>query len=137
MAEATTLDESWSIKRTGFLHPQVSIRRKGAEVDLARMAIHWRRTRLEMLGGPGYVFERTGVAIPAWQFLGPDGSRWVHIEPIADRGTLAGGIVSVAPAALALKELPLLLLTGWYYIMHEWLEEETAAVAASVLVATG
>ena len=137
LAEAETAEGRWTLKRTGFLHGRVTLRAAGADTDAAQISIHWRRSTLELAGGGRYPFERAGLAVPAWQFLGPGGDRWIHIEPVREKGRLVGGLVTVEPAAQKLPELAKLLVTGWYYVAQEWFEDEAAALTAAVAATIG
>jgi hypothetical protein len=136
LAHAETASAKWSLKRVGFLHPRVTVRNAEGAGDVARLDIHWRRTSLQLAGGRSYTFERAGLSVPAWQFTSSSGEKLVHVEPVREGRHLEGGTVSVAPGGVGLPELPILLVTGWYYIVQEWFEDEAVAATEAVLDAT-
>jgi hypothetical protein len=133
LAHAETSEGEWTIKRTGFLHPQVTLRKAGSPVDQARLDVHWRRTVLRIRGVPSLTFERAGLAVPAWRFVTSAGENLVHIEPVREGRRLSGGAITVVPAEAKRPELWILLFVGWYYILQEWFEDEAVAAAEAVL----
>jgi hypothetical protein len=135
LAEVETAAGRWSLKRTGFLHPVVTVRPKGGPAtDLARLTVHWRRSLLESPGATPAFLERAGIAIPAWQLVDASGHRLFHVEPVSEGGRLAGGTVSVDPAGQGAADLLLALVVAWYYVVLQWAEEELASATASALV---
>ncbi len=136
LAEASTASESWTMKRVGFVHPQVSVRTAaGSPSTVGRLTIHFRRSLFERPGRPARFLERAGVAVPAWEARDLEGQRLFHLEPVAEGRELAGGLVSVEPKGRSAEDLLLILNLAWYYVALGWAEEELAASAASALVA--
>ncbi|MCI4331235.1 MAG: hypothetical protein L3K19_05245 [Thermoplasmata archaeon] len=133
LTHAETSAGRWSLKRVGFLHPRVTMRHADSSAPVARLDIHWRRTVLVVDGKAPYIFERAGLSVPAWRFLSAAGAQLVHIEPVREGRQLVGGTVSVSEGGTKLPELPLLLLVGWYFIMHEWYEDEAIAAGEAIL----
>ena len=124
LALAQIAERELTIKRIGFLHPHVTVRRKGDPKDLARLASHLSHHRIELAGGTRYDLRRAGLLVPAWQLLAEDGTEMLHIEPVREGRRLEGGTVQVAGAARDLTELPLLVLLTWYFIVLSWREDE-------------
>ncbi|NNN18056.1 MAG: hypothetical protein HKL79_06825 [Thermoplasmata archaeon] len=127
LALAGIADRQFTIKRVGFLHPHVTVRRAGEERDLARLASHLGHHRIEFAGGARYDLKRAGVLVPAWQLLAEDGTELAHVEPVREGRRLDGGIVQVSLPARDLTELPLLLLLTWYFIVLSWREDEAVS----------
>jgi hypothetical protein len=136
LAESEIAGDSWTLKRIGFLHPVVTVRRKGGPpADAARLTVHWRRNIIEIAGKSPTFLERAGVAIPAWQQLDSLGKRLFHVEPVAERGRLAGGTVSIDAAGRENPDLLLLLVLAWHFVVLHWTEEELGAATTAALVA--
>lgn len=135
-ADVSTASESWSLKRVGFVHPQVSIRRTGSPPsEDAHLTVHWRRSLLERPGAPPEFLVRAGVAIPAWEGRTPEGTLLYHVEPVAEDRKLVGGLAILTDSGRAAPRLLESLTVAWYYLVLGWFEEELAAATASALVA--
>lgn len=127
LALADTADAHWSLKRTGFLHLRITVRRKDETKDFARLSSHGSHHRIELAGGAIYDLKRAGLIVPAWKLLSRDGTELLHIEPVREGLRLEGGTIQVGAAARALPGLPLLLVLGWYFIVLAWTEDEAVA----------
>lgn len=124
LATARTAAGSWTMKRIGFLNPQVSVRAEGSATDAARLSVHWNYHRIELPGHPSYRFHRAGVLVPAWQVSTDGGGEVLHIEPVREGRKLVGGAVIAPATAKGLSELPLLLIVSWHFIVLAWFEDE-------------
>jgi hypothetical protein len=127
LALAETRESQWTIKRIGFLHPHVTVRRTGESKDLARLSNHMSHHRIELAGGATYDLKRAGLLVPAWQLFSKTGEELLHIEPVREGRRLDGGTAQVAAAARTLAELPLLLVLTWYFIVLAWSEDEAVS----------
>ncbi|MGI0129302.1 MAG: hypothetical protein ACREEC_04005, partial [Thermoplasmata archaeon] len=116
LATARTASGSWTLKRTGFLNPRVTVRAEGTTTDVAHLSVHWNYHRIEIRGRPPYRFHRAGVLVPAWQVTQEGGAEVLHVEPVREGRKLVGGAVIAAADAKALGELPLLLVVSWHFI---------------------
>lgn len=134
LARAATSNDEWSLKRGGFLHPHVSIRRADG-TDIARMEAHLGGGTLRVVGGASYGFRRAGLLVPAWQVLDAEGRPVVHVEPVIERRHLAGGLVQVDPTVAMSPDLPALLVVSWYFIVLAWFEDETILTTTAALSA--
>ncbi len=134
LAHATLSNDAWTLKRGGFLHPHVTVRRRDG-IDLARLQAHLGGGTLSVVQGARYGFRRAGLLVPAWQFLDPSDRPIVHIEPVVERRRLAGGLVQVDPSATGNPDLPLLLIVGWYFVFLASFEDETVQATAAALSA--
>ena len=134
LAHATTADQTWTLKRGGFLQPHVTVRDAGGQ-DRARLSMHLSAGTLEVPGGGAYRFRRAGLLVPAWQFWDPAGRQIVHIEPVAERTRLSGGLIQVDPEFAKHPVLPLLVTVGWYFIVLAWFEDEAARASETILAA--
>lgn len=134
LAHARTSNDAWTLKRGGFLHPHVSIRRADG-TDVARMEAHLGGGTLRVVGGSSYGFRRAGLLVPAWQVLDANGRPVVHVEPVIERRHLAGGLVQVDPSIAESADLPALLVVSWYFIVLAWFEDETILTTTAALAA--
>jgi hypothetical protein len=128
LAIAETADGRWSLKRAGFLHAHLTVRREGSDKDVARLVAAWRDHRIELSGGEAFDLKRASMLVPAWTVLDArTGGELVHIEPVREGRQLEGGIYEVAPAARTLAALPLVLALSWYFVVLAWFEDETVS----------
>jgi hypothetical protein len=124
LATVQTAQGAWTLKRVGFLNPQVTLRAAGATENLARLSVHWNYHQIEVTGGPAYRFHRAGVLVPAWQVTDASGHEVLHIEPVREGRKLAAGAVIAPPTAPKRPEFPLLVVVSWYFIVLAWFEDE-------------
>ena len=134
LARAELWEAQWTLKRGGFLQPHVTVR--GAEgTEVARLSAHLTGGILTTPAGRSFRFHRTGLLVPAWQFYDAAGRAVVHVEPVSERGRLQGGLVQTDPSMTKAPELPAMTITGWYFIVLAWLEDEAVHAAQAVLQA--
>lgn len=124
LARAEIVGAAWTFKRGGFLNPHVTVRRTDTGEHLARLTVHLNYHRVELASGRSYRFHRAGVLVPAWKVTADDGKELLHIEPVREDRRLSAGAVIVAPHAVDLPELALLVLLSWYFIVLAWFEDE-------------
>ena len=137
LATAEAEGTHWTLKRSGFLAPMVSVRDAANGKDLAVLHVHLNNSLLQLSGGATYRWTRTGFWIPAWEFQDPTGAELVNFEPVREEGRLQGGLMEVAASARASPDLLLLLVLGWYFIVQSWIEDEAVAASRAILDATG
>ena len=123
----------WSLKRSGFVSPVVTVRDITTGTDLALLHVHLRNSLLQVAGGATYRWTRTGFWIPAWEFQDTGGNELVDFEPVREGSRLDGGLVGVSPAGRADPNLLLLLVLGWYFIVQSWIEDDTVAASHAIL----
>ncbi|MCI4369471.1 MAG: hypothetical protein L3K09_07920, partial [Thermoplasmata archaeon] len=78
---------------------------------------------------------RVGISVPAWDITDLGGRGVAHIEPVADRLRLVGGVVNVGPSGAKSPDLLMGVVVAWYLIALGWVEEELAAATVASLVA--
>jgi hypothetical protein len=119
-----TAAQSWTLKRVGFLNPQVTVRSGSPAENAARLTVHWNYHQIEVTGGPTYRFHRAGVLVPAWQVTDASGHEVLHVEPVREGRKLVAG-AAITPADVTKRpEFPLLLSISWYFIVLAWFEDE-------------
>jgi hypothetical protein len=134
LADAESGGQRWTFKREGFWHPRVTVRLAGSDDDAAVFTPRW--------AGGGALVLKEGrtlqlVAANLWQ------SEWVWNEGksrlmrfTGGQGLIkAKGAVAIQAEASQLKELPLLVLLGWYLILL-FSDDAAAASSAGVIAAT-
>lgn len=127
-ATAETTQGMLSLKRVGYLHPHLTVRRKFSDKDLARLVTAWRDHRIELSGGAAFDLKRGSILVPAWTVSdATTGIELIHIEPVRTGRRLEGGIYEVDPPGVALAALPILLVLSWYFVVLAWFEDETVA----------
>lgn len=136
LADGDFGDRHLSLKRTGFLAPQVVLRDRTAGNELGRLHAHATHSRVEIAGAGTYELRRAGLLVPAWKLTTLARAPVLNIEPVEERGRLAGGLVTVEEPFRAAPELPLLLAVSWYFIVLAWFEEVAVLAGDAVLRAT-
>lgn len=126
----------WTLRRSGFLAPVVTVRDRPAEKDLAILHVHLNHSVLQVGGGATYRWARTGFWVPAWEFQSLAGGELVDFEPVREEARLEGGLVTVSPAGRSEPNLLLMLVVGWYFIVQSWIEDDAVAASRAILDAT-
>ncbi len=117
----------WTFKRVGFLHPRVTVRIAGSEVDVATMEPSWTGSGpVQFSDGRGYRWTKTSFWRSEWTMAAQDGRILIQFLPRASLRMRA--MVVVDPSARSICELPVLLLLGWYLLV---LMSQDAAVAVA------
>jgi hypothetical protein len=122
-----------SLKRSGFLAPQVLARDRPGGTERARLHVHGSHSRVEVAGAGAYELRRAGLLVPSWRLTTPDRRPVLNLEAVEEHGRLEGGLVTVEPAFRAVTELPLLLAVSWYFIVLAWFEEVAVLAGDAVL----
>lgn len=130
LAASECADAAWTFKRAGFLHPRVTVRPQGQDVDIVKVDMGW--------GGKGTLRLEDGLAVPfvgtnfwksEWAFLGPD-NRPIVTFRMKPRFLRRAAIVSVDDSAWRTPHLALMLMLGWYLIVLQADDAAAAGVAA-------
>jgi hypothetical protein len=127
LAEATSAEEQWTFKRSGFWKPKVTARRPGSETDLATFELGWNGAGvLTLTGGATYRWDNEGFWGNAFVWKDPAGNPLVrfHHQMMKNKGE-----VEVSPSASTLADLPFLIVFGWYLAVS-LMEERSAAAGA-------
>ena len=133
LAEAEAGDGHWTFKRTGFFHPQITIRTQQSDSNIAAFIPNWNAEgALEFCDGKCYQWKGTGFWRSQWAFTSSRGEHLVDFEPHSSflKQTAA---VKVTPAGFQIPELSLLVLLGWYLLILR--AEDDAASAAVICMA--
>jgi hypothetical protein len=123
-ATAETAEGRWTLGRSGFLVPHLTVRREGSDAAIARLTNRLGHHDIEIGGGGSYRLKRAGLLLPAWTIRNSAGAERVHLEAVAETRKLeAGAVVTTDP--LPPRELLLLCVLSWYLIVLLWIEDET------------
>lgn len=117
LARAEIAERSWSFKREGFWHPQVTVRDPDSDQNEAVFRPSWTGGGvLELSNGRLLRLGTANLWHSQWDWQLPDGSRLVHFR--SRSGFLKSGAeVNIAEGAQDLPELPLLVVLGWYLLV--------------------
>jgi hypothetical protein len=137
LADAITEGKHWTFKRIGCFSTWVSVRWAGSKVDLATYHPNWTGSqgqiqfssdklytwRISNFWGTRYSINREdGLELIAYQ----SGSRtWKFTNLFKQQAQVIS-----RPEAWQIKELPILMLLGWYLVI---LRQEDSAAAAVVV----
>lgn len=119
----------WTFKRVGVFRPRITVRLEGSETDLAVFEPGWTGAGpLRFSEGRSYRWTNVSFWQLEWAFVrDDDGSPLVRFFQRAVGRH--GGPVRVEAAAKELRDLPVLLLLGWYLLVL--LDREADASAAA------
>jgi len=135
LADAVAAESHWTLKRTGFFNPRISVRAYGRDTDLAVFIPQWTADGvLEFASGQRLLWSGSGFWRSRWSFKSASGERLVDFEP-CDSLFKKSASVKVTPTGLAMAELSLLVSLGWYLMLLR--SDDDAAVVASVTCAIG
>jgi hypothetical protein len=129
IAEAEAPTGSWTFKRSGFLAPRVTVRDSSSNSNVATLMLTWRGGGV--LHGPedrSYRWANSSFWRSEWSLMDSAGKPLIAMSPRAFRCNPAGE-VNVQPSAIALPDLDLLLLLGWYLIVM--IMDDSAVIATA------
>jgi hypothetical protein len=129
LALAETADGKWTFKRSGFFSPRVTVRCAGSESDMAIFTPDWLAGRgsLELAAGRRFRWATTSFWRSEMAFCSAGGQPLVHYKP-EHALQLAAAKVEIEQAAVAIPELSLLVLLGWYFMLL--MAEDSLATSA-------
>lgn len=131
LALAETAGGSWTFKRSGFLRPKVTVRMLGSEMEVGVFKPGWGgEGTLRFSEGPCYEWQNTSFWRSEWAFANDAGESLVHFKP-EPAFFKQSAEVKVELCAVALPELSLLTVLGWYLMLL--LSEDSAGAAAGVV----
>jgi len=118
----------FTLEPEGFLRSRIMVRQAGAAGDPAVFQAGFlRKGQLALPDGPSYRWKTTSFWSGRWAFV--DGSdRPLVSFTTRHRFFRTGCDVEIGPAALAMPELPVFVLLGWYLLLR--IQEDSAAGAA-------
>ncbi|MBL0928305.1 MAG: hypothetical protein IBJ11_11750 [Phycisphaerales bacterium] len=135
LAAGHTASETISLKREGFWHPRVTVRRPRGAADLAvfRMARSVRGV-LVTLEGDAFEFRPVNRPLKGWSFVSGAGEPVVTFHAEHRWFRAARRFVTLHAAARGVPEVGWLVLLGRYLLALK--EQDEAAAAASAAAAS-
>ena len=115
LAEGRVGDQSWTLKRRGFLNPEVSVRAAGSEQEIATYKPNWTGTKgLILVNGKQFHLRAGNMWASEWLLESDEGHPLAQLH---NKGFLKhGATLEVPPVARELEELPLLMVLCWYVL---------------------
>jgi hypothetical protein len=135
LATVKVATETWTLKRSGFLKPTITVRAQPGGEEVGQFAYHVHGWVLTAGAGPA-LYARKGFLLPTWEFADAEGHPLLHIEAVREGAKLEGGLVVVSPAGAHRTDCALLIFAGWYHIVLAWFEEQTEARTESAVIAS-
>lgn len=136
-AAAGSASGHWTFKRVGFLNPRVTIRQEGQEENIA---VYWPKLRgdgwVEFPAGRQYHWKALNIWGTRWGFADQQEQLVFLMRPGVEKPKMSDllktqAVVEIPAHRTPDKDMPLLLLLGWYLmILHE--DDEAATVATTV-----
>ncbi len=115
-AEGSIGGRSYILTRKGILRPVVTVLQSPFDQEIATMRLRMGGGQLELIDGRRFTLVREGTFKNSWSFRDERGAEMVSFNVPAFK--LRVGEVKVSPAVERDKQLPLLLLIGWYVIVQ-------------------
>jgi hypothetical protein len=136
LAVAESAAGQWTLKRSGFFRPKITVRAAGTDSDLAIFTPDWfaGRGTLELAGGQSFRWATESFWRSRMAFYTDGGQPLVHFKPEGAL-QLAASKVEIEPAGAAVSELPLLVVLGWYFLVL--MAEDSIATGAVAGAASG
>ena len=132
LCTAEAAGRRWTFKRTGFFRVHVTVRPEGSEIDEAQFHPRWH--------GGGDLILTDGLRFD-WSSKSFWRQEWAFTEGGANELlryrcglTMSRGRVTLSPAGARCRELPLLVVLGWYLLI---LMADDAAAAGAAAAAAG
>ena len=126
LASGETAHGAWTLKREGFLHRRVTIRRAGSHVTTGILTVSGAgKGSLTLPGGDEYRLTTSGWSRKQWSFQ-KGAATVVRFERVS-----GGAAVSIAKNAASAETLSILCLLGCY--MPILADADDAAAVASVI----
>lgn len=135
LALAETAEGSWTFKRSGFMHPVVTVRKAGSDVpDAAIFEPSWSgKGILQLPAGRTLRWASTNFWHSEWAWQEFNGTPLIRFKN--SYGLLkVEGHIEVEPAAWALPELALFLSLGWYLMLL--MASDSSAATAGIVAST-
>lgn len=120
----------WSFKRMGFFRPRITVRGEGAETDLGVLQTTGRTTQLRLADGAVFTWSRVRPRHRRYAFV--DASGGTVVEFACAGWSSASAAVITGATATPPGTLALLVLTGWYRLVLEQMDEDTAMTATTI-----
>jgi hypothetical protein len=131
LATGTTAGQEWTFKREGFWHPQVTVRVAGSDDNIATFKPSWGGGgTLQLAEGGQLHFGAANFWHSQWDWQSAEDKPLVHFK--SHHGFLKmEGEVGIEPDAMAMPELPLLVVLGWYLLILFARDAAAASAGAS------
>jgi len=143
LGEATLGGEKWTFRKGGFLSPKVSVRRSGSKIDLAIYEPDWTGTQGEVRFSTGELYNWSVASIWGTMYTinREDGLELIAYLSGSKKKKFSNifkqqAQMIIAPEAWQIKELPILVLLGWYLVILHHEDSTTVAATASISVLT-
>ena len=128
LAKGETAHGEWTLKREGFLHPRISVRKTGEDNNCAALNLSaGGNGKLNFAWGEEFTFSTDGWMQSHWSFK----RGAAEVVRFSRDGSSAD--VEIVNPGLAAETLSVLVLLGWYAPLLA--AEEAAVMAATVVLA--
>jgi hypothetical protein len=136
LATGETADQSWTFKREGFWHPQVTVRVAGSDDNVALFHPGWAGGgTLDLQQGKQLRFAAANFWHSQWDWLDAPNNPLVHFK--SRQGLLkVEGQVEIETEAIQSPELPLLVVLGWYLLILFSRDAAAASAGSAAVIAT-
>jgi len=140
-AEAATNEDRWTFKRVGLFSTRVIVRQAGSQVDFATYNPGWTgiQGKIHFATGCQYDWKVANFWASRYLLSSDNGLALITFLSGSREKNFASifkqqAQVVIAPEAWQLKELPILVLLGWYIVILHIYDSSASATTASVAV---
>ena len=116
LATAETADGKWAFKRVGSVHPRITIREAGKDVDLYAAYVGWGGNATLMLPGQEPYQWAPNIWRSKWILRNNDCNEIMSIE--LNGAAKINGDLTIRDSSVPTSTLSLLVLLGWYLVMN-------------------
>jgi hypothetical protein len=138
LAEAESSDGKWTLKRVGFFHTKLTIRKSGEENDLAIFKPNIMATNgsLEFVDGKRFQWVSSNFWSTKFEFKNEAGETLVTFRSGIEDPKLKDWFktqarVEISTGKEMLEEISILILLGWYLIIVLQMDSAAGAVVAA------
>jgi hypothetical protein len=138
LADAMTEGEHWTFKRVGCFSARVTVRRTGSKVDLATYYPNWTGShgQIQFSTGELYTWRISNFWATRYSISKEDGIELFSYQSGSRNWKFTNLFkqqvqVVLCPKAWQIKELPILILLGWYLVILQQEDSATAVVVTA------
>jgi hypothetical protein len=137
LATAESVDGRWTLKRVGFLRPQVTIGNAGRTGDVAVLRMSWGgEGTLDFAGGPSFRLVHSGPLHPEWSILDSKGRKILAMNPSHGPTGFEATVDVVKGDGEGVEKSVLLTIVAWYVVLLLGRYDYASGDMTGALVAT-
>jgi hypothetical protein len=129
LATGESADGKWTFKRSGFIHPKISIRELGSDTNLYTVNVGWNGEASLLVPGKGTFWWVPNTWHTKWTLEDDSGMEAMRIELIGFINVSGNLEIKQNPIRIDPPTLSLLALLGWHLIMLVLSDDASSSAA--------